>query len=294
MKVGVIGSINMDQVILSSRIPLKGETVMGDNVTYKYGGKGANQAVAIARLGVDVVFFGKVGDDDNGKYLLKNFKDNNINIDNIEIEKNINSGLAAITVGDNDNTIVVIPGANIKVDKSYVDRKLDQLLKCDMIVMQHEIPLETNEYIIKLCKENNIKTLLNPAPAAKVSEEVLDNINYLTPNETEAELIFGTKDIDSIVDKYKGKVVVTCGSNGAKGYVEGKGIVNIPIRKSKVVDTTGAGDTFNGAFVYGVINGFDIEKTLKFANIASGLSVEKLGAQSGMPTIESVNSEFNK
>lgn len=292
MRVGVIGSINMDQVILSSRIPLKGETVMGKNVEYKYGGKGANQAVAIARLGIDVVFFGKIGDDENGRLLLKNFKENNINYDNVEIEKNINSGLAVITVGDNDNTIVVIPGANNKVDRDYVDRKKSEILKCDMMVMQHEIPLDTNEYVIDICKKNNIKTLLNPAPAAKLNDNIIGKVDYLTPNETEASIIFGTDNIDDIVEKYKGKVIVTCGSSGVKGYVEGKGTVNIPIRKSNVVDTTGAGDTFNGAYVYGILNNYDNEKALRFANIASGLSVEKLGAQSGMPSLEAVKAEF--
>lgn len=286
----------MDQVVLSSRIPLKGETVHGESVTYKCGGKGANQAVALARLGAEVLMFGKIGDDSNGEKLLKNFKDNNVNIDNVDIEKNESSGLAVITLGDNDNTIVVIPGSNGKVDKAYIDSKKEALLSCDMVVMQHEIPQETNKYVINLCKEHNIKTLLNPAPASRIDKEMIDKIDYLTPNETEAGIIFDIKtDIDSLkkkVEEYKGKLIVTCGSNGVLGYVDNKGTINIPIRKSKVVDTTGAGDTFNGAFVYAKCIGYDNEKALRFANIASGISVEKLGAQGGMPTLDEVKKEF--
>lgn len=298
MKIAVVGSINMDQVVLSTRIPLKGETVQGERVTYKYGGKGANQAIALARLGADVLMFGKVGDDSNGKNLLNNFKENNVNIDNIEVEKSETSGLAVITLGDNDNTIVVIPGANAKVDKLYIDNHKDALLLCDMVVLQHEIPLETNEYVINFCKENNIKVLLNPAPANKLSKNIVDKVDYLTPNETESGIIFGIEtDINSLIKKveeYKGKLIITCGSNGVLGYVEGKGVINIPIRKSKVVDTTGAGDTFNSAFVYARCKGFDMEEALKFANIASGISVEKLGAQGGMPVLEEVEKEYNK
>lgn len=286
----------MDQVVLSSRIPLKGETVKGDKVTYKDGGKGANQAVALSRLGAEVLMFGKVGDDDNGRALLEHLKENNLNVDNIDIEKGVNSGLAVITLGDDDNTIVVIAGANGKVDKKYIDDKKDALLTCDMVVLQHEIPLETNEYIINLCKEKNIKTLLNPAPAAKLSEDVINKVDYLTPNETESGIIFDTNTdkntLMSLVEKYKGKLIITCGSDGVLGYVEGKGAINIPIRKSKVVDTTGAGDTFNGAFVFAKCKGYDTEKALRFANIASGLSVERLGAQGGMPTLSEVEKEF--
>lgn len=291
--IGVVGSINMDMMISSERIPKKGETVKGESIKYLDGGKGANQAVAIARLKADVAMFGKVGSDDHGKNLIANLKNNKVNVDNIAIENNINSGLAIITIGENDNTIVVVPGANNKVDKNYIDNIKSELIKCELVVLQHEIPQETNEYVIKICKENNIKVVLNPAPASAVSKEIVENVDYITPNEHEMKLIFGDRSVEEVVNEYKGKVLVTLGSRGVAAYVEGKGAVIVPCRSGcKTVDTTGAGDTFNGAFCVALTKGYDMEKALKFANIAAGMSTEKVGAQSGMPELSMVESEM--
>ncbi|HHX69794.1 MAG: ribokinase [Miniphocaeibacter sp.] len=289
MKISVVGSINIDMDIVAERIPLKGETVKGSDIKYIPGGKGANQAVSMARLGADVDFYGCVGDDAYGKILLENLKNENINIDNIKIIENENSGMAIITIGENDNTIVVIPGANNYVSKKYVKEKELELLKSDLVVLQNEIPMETIKYVIDLCYDNNIAVLLNPAPAFKVEKEILDKVTYLTPNEHEAKLIFGEKtSIDEMLRLYPNKLIITLGSRGAVFANEKLEIINLPARKTKVVDTTGAGDTFNGAFAVRISQGYNMEEALSFANIAASLSTEKFGAQTGMPVMDEV------
>lgn len=291
MKIGVVGSINMDMVVLSDRIPHKGETLIGNGIQYNAGGKGSNQAVAISRLGGDVTMFGKVGNDENGKKLVDLMKKEGVNTSFIKVEDNENTGLAVITVGENDNTIIVIPGANNKVDLKYINEIKDDLLKCDLVILQHEIPLETNEEIIKICKEHQIKSLLNPAPAKEISDFVIENVDFLTPNEHEAALLFNDQIIEDVMLKYPGKLIITQGEQGLSLAIDDK-IVRVPSRKSNVVDTTGAGDTFNGAFAHAYLKGYELEKALHFANICAGLSTEKAGAQSGMPTEQEVLAEM--
>lgn len=292
MKIGVVGSINMDLVVVADRIPNKGETIIGNQLQYNAGGKGSNQAVAIARLGGDVVMFGKVGNDDNGKKLISMMKANGVHTQFIQAEDNVDTGLAIITVGDHDNTIVVLPGANKQVDVAYIQSIQEDLLQCDFVVLQHEIPLSTNEYVIKLCKEHQVKTLLNPAPAASINEEIIALVDYLTPNEHEAALLFGEELVQEKMVKYPEKLIVTQGSNGIACAIKDAGIIHVPSRKSNVVDTTGAGDTFNGAFVFATSMGKPLVEALRFANVAAGLSTEKTGAQNGMPTLDQVNQEL--
>ena len=251
MKISVVGSINMDQTVTAERIPLKGETLQGDTLSYIPGGKGANQAVAMARLGADIEMFGCVGDDSNGQALIDNLAKNGVKTGNIKKLAGVPTGLAIITVGENDNTIIVVAGANSKVDCEYIDSIKGELLKSDYVVMQHEIPAETVEYVVNICYENGIKVVLNPAPAREVKKEVLDKITWLTPNEHEAKILFGA-------------------------------------------DTTGAGDTLNGAFCTMLAENADLESALRFANTAASLSTEKFGAQAGMPTCEEVEKELNK
>lgn len=275
----------------AERIPLKGETLIGTSLDYNAGGKGANQAVAIARLGGAVTMFGAVGNDDNGRQLVDTMKNEGINTDFIKVVDGENTGLAIITVGENDNTIIVISGANNCVDVEYIDTIKDKFGDFDMVVMQHEIPDETNEYIVKICSEIGVKTLLNPAPARAVSDEMIEKVNFLTPNEHETKLIFPSLSQEEVLVKYSDKLIITQGENGVATAVSGK-ILNVPCRPSKPKDTTGAGDTFNGAFAYAYVNGNDIETALKFANIAAGMSTEKDGAQVGMPTLAEVEVEF--
>ena len=153
MKLAVVGSINVDMTVTAERIPLKGETLMGDSINYIPGGKGANQAVAMAKLGAEVEMFGCVGDDSHGQKMIDNLKQVGVKTDHIKVLENVPTGIAMITVGDKDNTIIVIPGANGKVDKAYVDGIKDTLSTYDMVVLQHEIPLETVHYIVEFCAE---------------------------------------------------------------------------------------------------------------------------------------------
>ena len=193
MRLAVVGSINIDMTVTAERIPLKGETLMGDNISYIPGGKGANQAVAMAKLGAEVEMFGCVGDDENGKKMIDNMKNHGIKTDNIKVLEGVPTGIAMITIGENDNTIIVVPGANGKVDKEYIDGIKEELKNYDMVVLQHEIPLETVHNTVEFCSENNIPVILNPAPAAEVPMEVVEKVTYLTPNEHEAVLIFGNE-----------------------------------------------------------------------------------------------------
>ena len=283
----------MDQTVEASKIPQKGETVQGLGLSYIPGGKGANQAVAMAKLGAEVEMFGCVGDDENGQKMLDNMKSYNIKTDNIKILKGIPTGIAMITVGENDNTIIVVAGANGKVDKQYIDEIKDELKNYDMVVLQHEIPLETVHYVVDFCSQNNIPVVLNPAPAAEVPMEVVEKVTYLTPNEHEAVLIFGNElSTEKLLKKYAGKLLITQGSKGVSTCLETGEILTVPARPANVVDTTGAGDTLNGAFSVQIAKGSDIKTALTFANVAASLSTEKFGAQSGMPTVSEVEKEL--
>lgn len=284
VKIAVVGSINMDMVVTAKRIPMKGETVYGNDIMYNPGGKGANQAVAMARLGAKVDMFGCVGADANGQKLLENLQENKVGTEFVKVLENTPTGLAMITVGEQDNTIVIIGGANEKVDMGYVESIKDKLKAYDMVVLQHEIPLETVHKVIDFCDENHIATVLNPAPAAKVPFEVVEKVSFLTPNEHEASLIFGKEmTCEEMLKEYPEKLVITQGVKGVSTCLKNGGILTVPARKSQVVDTTGAGDTLNGAFAVRMAMGDTMEEALKYANTAAGLSVEKMGAQSGMP-----------
>lgn len=283
----------MDQTVTAERIPLKGETLSGGNLTYIPGGKGANQAVAMARLGADVEMFGCVGNDDHGTKLIENLKNAGVKTGRIKRIAGVPTGLALITVGENDNTIIVVAGANDKVDRTYVDSVKDELLKSDFVVLQHEIPADTIEYVISLCHQNGIKAVLNPAPARPVKADILSKVTYLTPNEHEAKILFGADtDTESLLKKYPEKLVITLGSRGVATGLKDGSVLHVPVRHAKVADTTGAGDTLNGAFCVKLAEGADIKEALHFANTAASLSTEKFGAQTGMPTRNEVEKEL--
>lgn len=292
-KVVVVGSINVDLVFTSKIRPKPGETVLGDNFSIIPGGKGANQAVAASKLGAKTYMIGCVGKDGNGEFSINNFKSTNVDITAIEQVENSPTGVANIVVAENDNSIIVISGANYKITKQIVDKYKDVILASDIVLVQLEIPLDVVEYIVNICKENNIKIILNPAPATKLNRNMIENSTYITPNEHELKIIFGeTKDenIDKIIASYPNKLIVTQGSKGVK-YHNGKEIVNIPAFKidtKDIVDTTGAGDTFNGALAASLTRGDDLEQAIKFANKAAALSITKLGAQTAMPTLKDI------
>lgn len=294
MKIAVVGSINMDMTVTAERIPLKGETLTGSSISYIPGGKGANQAVAMAKLGAEVQMFGCVGDDSSGEKLLANLEQYGIDISCVRKVQGVPTGTAFITVGENDNTIIVIAGANGCVDREYVDSVKDEIFTAELVVLQHEIPIDTVEYVVRLCHEKQIKVVLNPAPAHEIAPEILEMVDYVTPNEHEAAILFGDElSQEDLLKKYPQKLIITQGSRGVSvGRLNGE-IENIPARPAKVVDTTGAGDTLNGAFCVQISRGADIAEALRFANVTASLSTERFGAQGGMPTYEEVEKEMH-
>lgn len=291
--ISVVGSINVDLVVKAQRRPSKGETIFGENFSVHPGGKGANQAVAIARLGGDVRMLGCVGDDIYGEAMIENLRKNGVNTEGIRRVENISTGVASIVVAENDNSIIVVKAANEFVDVDYIKSVEDKILKSDFVLMQYEIPMETVEYVVELCHKNNIKVILNPAPINKLSEKAIGMVDYIIPNEHEAVLLFeGIDDLETLLRKHPNKIIATLGEKGA-AYCDRNVIVNIPVMEGiKVVDTTGAGDTFSGAFAKAISENMDIEEAVKFAQCAAGMSVEKFGAQEGMPTLEDLKSRL--
>lgn len=290
-KIAVIGSINMDLTAMAERHPKKGETVSGRNLQYFPGGKGANQAVAAARLGGDVAMFGCVGDDVFADRLLAHLNASGVDTGKILRVPGIASGTAMITVAEGDNVIVVIPGANQCVTPDYLDTVRDDILSADILILQNEIPAETVLYAIEMGSRAGKTILYNPAPYAALPGDVMEKISYLTPNEHEAALLFPGEELPALLERFGGKLIVTLGEAGAAAWADGK-LMKIPARPAAVVDTTGAGDTFNGAFAYALANGRFVESALRFANTAASLSTEKYGAQSSMPALEQVMAEM--
>ena len=244
----------------------------------------------MAKLGADVSMFGCVGDDSAGSRLVENLRGCGVTVDAVETLKGVPTGQAIITAGGGDNTIVIIEGANGYVNVDYVSRNRERILEADIVVLQNEIPEETIAYTIRMCSDAGKTILWNPAPARPLDRELVDKVSYITPNEHEVCLIWEREhdQIDSLMEKYPGKLLVTQGEKGVSVYIPDKGLQTIPAMKVEVKDTTGAGDTLNGAFCAGLARGMDELEALRFANAAAGLSVQKYGAQAGMPTLEQV------
>ena len=230
-----------------------------------------------------------------GISLVKNLQDMGVETKCIKTVAGVPTGLAMITVGENDNTIIVVAGTNDCVDIDYVNEIKDSLLECEIVLLQHEIPQETVEYVIELCAKNGVKAVLNPGPARPVKQEILEKVTYLTPNEHEAVILFGEGiSFEDMMKKYPEKLVITQGSRGVSTCRKSGEVILVPARKANVVDTTGAGDTLNGAFTVALMEGKDIADALAFANTAAGLSTEKFGAQGGMPTYDEVKEAMGR
>ncbi len=297
-KVVVIGSINMDMVTRATRFPKKGETISGVSFDQLPGGKGANQAVACARLGAAVSMVGAVGNDPTGKVLLKQLEDEKINTDWIQVIDNETTGMAQITVAEEDNQIIIVPGANFAITKSQIDAAKAVIQAADLIILQLEIPLEIVEYTAEVAAGFGVKVILNPAPAQPLNDILLSNVDYLTPNET--ELMYLTKQtsvkegMDSLLKEGVQGIIVTLGSEGVQ-YIEKGDTASSAVkgRLVEVVDTTGAGDTFNGALAYKLAGGANVTDAIEFANVAAGLSIMRFGAQTGMPTFAEVQEVMN-
>lgn len=286
-KIVVIGSCNVDITVECQRWAKPGETIFGDRLSINPGGKGLNQAVAAARLGAEVMMVGCIGDDVYGTLLQKTMEQNGIDSRHVKVLPGENTGTAHITVAENDNTIIVIKAANDLVAPSLIDEAWEDIQKADMVLLQHEIPASTNAYIIEKCAAAGIPVLLNPAPVAPVSAELLAKVTYLTPNEHEAAILFNDEGAESILLAHEGKVIMTVGSKGV-AYADGGNIITVPAFKVQPVDTTGAGDTVNGAFAVARASGKPLAEAIRFANAAAALSVQKLGAQGGMPYLKDV------
>jgi ribokinase len=279
-------------VVKAPHLPAPGETILGGTFFMNAGGKGANQAVAAARLGADVVFIAKIGDDIFGKQSVKLFEQEGINTDYIVLDPVNPSGVALITVDDNaENCIVVASGANAALNPDHLHRAGQTIINAPLILMQLEIPIETIEYVANIAAENKVKVILNPAPACKLSDALLSKVTIITPNKTEAEMLTGIKITDKestelaakvLADKGIETVIITLGDKGALVYADNK-YQWLPAPVVKAVDTTAAGDIFNGALAVAISEGKNIKDAATFACSAAALSVTKMGAQSSAP-----------
>jgi len=291
-KIVVVGSCNTDMVVKSNRIPVPGETILGGNFMMNPGGKGANQAVAVARMGGNTTFISKTGNDLFGRQSVEMYSEENINTDFIFSDPNLPSGVALIMVDNNgENCIVVASGANASLSTQDIDKAKDVIESADILLMQLEIPIETVEYAAKMAYRKGIKVILNPAPAAFLSNELMSYLYAIIPNNSEAELLSGIKvtdwetakqAADIIGAKGVDVVVITLGSKGAL-IKDGELYYEVPVEKIDAIDTTAAGDTFCGAFCVGLSEGLSVEDAVRIANKAAGITVTREGAQAAIP-----------
>ena len=290
-KIIVIGSANTDMVVKGKSLPLPGETLLGGVFFMCAGGKGANQAVAAARLGGHVQFVAKVGNDIFGKQTIDGLKSENICTEYVLVEKECPSGVALIMVNEEgENCIVVAPGANAQLLPADISR-IKNLDEAEIILMQLETPLDTIQTVTKMARASQQKVIINPAPAQELAADVLDGLFLITPNETEACLLTGitvtddasaSQAADVFLAKGVQNVVITLGKNGAFFQNSAYKIkVCAPVVNAK--DTTAAGDTFNGALALAITENMDWEEALNFAVQAASISVTRMGAQSSIP-----------
>ena len=291
-KIVVVGSSNTDMVLKSNHLPLPGETVLGEEFSMNPGGKGANQAVAAARLGGDVIFVARVGNDLFGEKAIKQFQGQGIDTRFITVDEESPSGVALIMVdAKGENSISVSLGANGTLATDHIKPVLSELSADTIILTQLETPIATIEYLGQVARNNKYQLVLNPAPAQPLSDDLLSSLYIITPNEIEAELLSGVEVTDLasakvaatvLRDKGVNTVIITMGSRGA--YILNEDLDElVPAVKTKVVDTTAAGDTFNGALVVGLSEGMDMLQAIAFANRAAAFAVGILGAQISAP-----------
>lgn len=291
-KVTVIGSSNTDMVVKSARIPVPGETILGGRFLMNPGGKGANQAVAAARMGAEVTFIAKVGDDLFGKESRAAWQKEKIVTDHVFTDPENPSGVALIMVDEKaENCISVASGANGTLSPAEIDLAKDPVQNTDIVLMQLETPVETVLHAAELASANGVRVILNPAPAAALPDEIFPKLFLITPNETEAQLLTGIRVTDAVsareaAERFIAKgvraVIITMGSRGAYYYFDGEdGIV--PAQKVQSVDTTAAGDVFNGALAVGLAEGMTLKEAMLLASKAASISVTRMGAQSSAP-----------
>lgn len=291
-KIVVIGSMNTDMVISSKRIPLPGETVMGGKFMMNSGGKGANQAVAAARLDGNVYFIAKSGNDLFGRRAISQYQEDNINTDYMVADPELPSGVALILVDEKgENSISVASGANGSLSPKDIDAASELIADCKIVLMQLETPVETIEHAARLAYLQGKTVILNPAPARELSDDLMKYVNILIPNETEATLLSGIE-INNVDDARRAAeeisrrgiqtVIITLGSKGSL-IKDGDDFHLVPCRKVKAVDTTAAGDTFCGAFAVALAEGRNIVEAVEFATRCAAITVTRPGAQMSLP-----------
>ncbi len=291
-KIIVVGSMNMDMVVKTSHIPQPGETVLGGSFFMNPGGKGANQAVAVARLGGDVTFIGKIGDDIFGKQSSQLFDEEGVDTGGILSDIDSPSGIALITVDESgENSIVVAPGANAHLEPADVETVLDKYPEGKILLIQLEIPMRTVEFAARIARHKGMQVVLNPAPANELVPSIFGLIDIITPNVNEAEMLSGIRITDipsarqaaeSIHAQGVKHVVITLGKKGA-ALLEGGVFYHIPAPEVETIDTTAAGDVFNGALAVALAEGKGMTDAVSFACRAASIAVTKLGAQASIP-----------
>lgn len=289
----VVGSINMDLVVTTARVPKAGETIFGQTFATIPGGKGANQAVAASRLGGAVKMVGAVGLDGFGEQLLDSLAGSGVDVQEVIEKQDCSTGTATIIVdASGDNRIIVVPGANWALNPEDISHVKELIASASLLVLQLEVPMSTVEVAVEIATQARVPVMLNPAPACKLSDEFLRRIHYLIVNESEAELITdcAVTDVASAFEAAKAlrvrgvsTAIVTLGADGAV-VISAEERFHSPAKVVKVVDTTAAGDTFVGALAAACVEGKPISEAVKLAVLAGTLAVTRLGAQSSIPT----------
>ncbi|NQV16086.1 ribokinase [bacterium] len=302
-KVIVVGSYNVDLTITTNVFPKAGETVIGKNLTYGHGGKGANQAVAAARSGAQTSFLAKVGADQYGDQAIESLALEGINTQSIQKAKGIPTGMASITVNSQgENNIVVVSGANWQLSPMDIERECGIFADADILLTQLETPLDSVSAAIKCARATNAIVILNPAPAQSLSPELLKDVDIITPNRVEAEMLTGIHITDdkSLLKSAEilhthgiNLVLITLGTRGVFLSYPGKSML-IPAINVDVVDTVGAGDVFNGVLAAYYSNINSVEEVVTRAIVAAGLSVTSSGAQTSIPTLETIKAYQNE
>jgi ribokinase len=297
-RIMVVGSSNTDMVVKTERLPAPGETVIGGEFVSVPGGKGANQAVAAARLGAEVIFVARLGCDVFGDSSLRNFEREGLSTKYVVRDPEKPSGVALIFVDSGaENMIAVAPGSNGALSPADVDRAAEALPECDALVVQLEVPIETVEHAVRLAHGLGVRVILNPAPARPLSRELLSMADVLVPNETEARQLLGLSPDERVddaalvrrfLDMGVKSVILTLGARGVL-VVTADESRTVPARRVQAVDTTAAGDAFTGALAVALSSGMDMFDSARFACTAASIAVTRLGAQCSMPTRKEVD-----
>lgn len=294
-KIVIVGSFNMDLTAYMERLPRAGETITGRRFVTGPGGKGSNQAVAAARLGADVTFIGRLGEDIFAVNALNMWGQEGINTQYVARDPDYATGVAPIWVDDHgENSIVVVLGANLHMQRADIDAAAETIANADVLITQLEINYDIVAYSLQVAKAKGIRTILNPAPAGKLPADVVALADYLTPNETELEVLSGKSGAvepaaRSLLTREGQTAVVTLGAQGAQ-WVTQKGSHQTPAFKVPVVDTTGAGDAFNAGFAVALAEGKTLDESITFANATAALCVTRPGTAPSMPRRDEVES----